>query len=52
MAIQGLPKELQKEIRDFGLEMIAGRVAALQVQPILLDQIREAQLQDEELIKI
>ena len=52
MAIQGLPKELQKEIRDFGLEMIVGRVAALQVQPILLDQIREAQLQDEELTKI
>ena len=27
-------------------------MAALQIQPILLDQIREAQLQDEDLIKI
>ena len=32
--------------------MMIGRIAALQIQPILLDQIREAQLRDEDLIKI
>ena len=52
MAIQGLPRELQKEIQNFDLQMIIGRMATLQIQPILLDQIREAQLQDEDLIKI
>ena len=36
MAIQGLPEELRKEIRDFGLQIITGRLAALQVHPILL----------------
>ena len=52
MAIQGLPEELQKEIRDFGLQLVIGRLAALQVQPILLEQVRQEQLQDEELTKI
>ena len=36
MAIQGLAEELHKEIRDFGLQIITGRLAALQVHPILL----------------
>ena len=44
MAIQGLPRELQKEIQDFDLQMVIGRMTALQIQPILLDQIRKAQL--------
>ena len=52
MAIQDLPKELQKEIRDFRLQIVAGRLVALQIKPLLLDQIREAQLQDEEFTKI
>ena len=42
MAIQDLPKELQKEIRDFRLQIVAGRLVALQIQPLLLDQIWEA----------
>ena len=52
MAIQGFLEELQKEIPDFGLQLLTGRLAALQVQPILLEQVRQEQLQDEELTKI
>ena len=39
MAIQGFLEELQKEIPDFGLQLLTGRLAALQVQPILLEHI-------------
>ena len=42
IAIQGLPEELQNEIRDFDIQIITERLAALQIQLILLDQIRKA----------
>ena len=52
MAIQGFLEELQKEIPDFGLQLLTGRLAALQVQPILLEHMREVHFQNEELTKI
>ena len=50
--LQGLPKELLKEIMDFELVIVCGRLGSLQMRPVILDEIRKAQSKDEFLIEI
>ena len=50
--LQGLPKELLKEIMDFELVIVCGRLGSLQMRPVILDEIRKAQSNDEFLIEI
>ena len=41
-----LPKQLQQEINLLDLELISGKLASLRLQPVLQDEIREAQKGD------
>lgn len=51
--IQGCPHELQKEIQQLRLEFTEpGLLATLEVKPTLLDQVCDAQKEDEELEEI
>ena len=47
-----LPKELAKEIRDLELVIVHRVVANLEVQPVILDDIRNTQKVDEYLAKV
>ena len=47
-----LPKELSKEIEEFELKVVCGRLARLEVQPIILEEIKRAQVNDEYLKKV
>ena len=49
--LRGLFKTLIKEIVDFGLVIVNGKLSSLQVQPLILEGIKEAQRKDMELIK-
>ena len=48
-SLQDLPKELRQEIEDFELRLVEGRLAALQIRPLVLDQIKEEQRKDKQL---
>ena len=50
--LQELPKELVREIMDFELAMVCGRLGSLQIRPLILDEIKEAQFKDEFLIDV
>ena len=52
MSLRQLPRELQKEIIDFELQIISGKLAALHVHPTLLQQIKEEQSKDKKLEEI
>ena len=48
-----LPEELCEQIKDLRLEIVPeGYLASLEVQPTLMDKIREAQKLDKEIEKI
>ena len=47
-----LPKELAKEIRDLELVIVHRVVANLEVQPVILDDIRNTQKVDEYLARV
>ena len=49
--LQGLPKELVKEIVDFKLVIVNGRLSSLQVLWLILEEIKEVQCKDEVLVK-
>ena len=49
--LQGISKELVKEIVDFGLVIVSGKLSSLQVCPLILEGLKEAQHKDVELIK-
>ena len=50
---KGLPKELAKDIMELRLEIVPRRfIATMEVQSTLLDKIREAQKDDEEIAEI
>ena len=40
--LQGLPKELLKEIMDFELVIVCGRLGSPQMCPVILDEIQKA----------
>ena len=40
--LQGLSKALIKEIVDFGLVIVSGKLLGLQVRPLILEGIKEA----------
>ena len=46
----GLSKKLIKEIVDFGLIIVSGRLSSLQIRPLILEEIKEVQCKDEVLI--
>ena len=50
--LEGLPKELLKEIIDFELVIVCGVLESLQMCPIILDEIQKAQFNDEFLTEI
>ena len=50
--LEGLPKELLKEIIDFELVIVCGVLGSLQMYPVILDEIRKAQSNDEFLTEI
>ena len=50
--LQGLPKELLKEIIDFELVIVSGVLGSLQMCPVILDEIRNAQSNDKFLTEI
>ena len=52
MSLRNLPEQLKKEIVDFELQLVNGRLAALHVQPLLLGQIKEQQQKDEKFSEI
>ena len=52
MALQTLPRQLQREIEKLGLILISGRLSALHLKPLLLDKIKEAQEFDKNLSEI
>ena len=41
-----LPGELAKEIKDFEIVIVQGRMANLEVRPTILEDIRKAQEED------
>ena len=49
--LRGLYKELIKEIVDFGLVIVSGKLSCLQVRLLILEGIKEAQRKTVELIK-
>ena len=49
--LQGLSKALIKEIVDFGLVIVSGKLSNLQVRTLILEGIKEPQRKDVELIK-
>ena len=49
--LRGLSKELIKEIVDFRLVIVSGKLSSLQVLQLILEGIKEAQRKDVELIK-
>ena len=49
--LRGFSKELIKEIVDFGLVIVSGKLSSLQVRPLILEGIKEAQRKDVKLIK-
>ena len=50
--LQGLPKELLKEIINFELVIVCGVLGSLQMFPEILDETRKAQSNDEFLTEI
>ena len=46
-----LPRELAKEIKDLEIVIVHGRMTNLEVRPIILEDIRKAQEEDEYLAK-
>ena len=50
--LQGLPKKLAKEIVNFELVILYGRLSSLQVPQVILDEILEAQSKDKFLAKV
>ena len=46
-----LPGELAREIKDFEMMIVQGRMANLKVRPTILEDIRKAQEEDEYVIK-
>ena len=52
MSHRNLPEQLKKEIMDFELQLVNGRLAALHVQPLLLSQIKQEQQNDEKFSEI
>ena len=52
MSLMNLPKQLRMEIIDFELRLINERLAALYVQPLLLNPIKEEQQNDEKFSEI
>ena len=51
MSIEVLPKPLQKEISDFSLEMVTGKLTALTLRSDLLESVKSYQGKDSFLIK-
>ena len=49
--LRGLSKELIEEIMDFELVIVSGKLSSLQIRPMILEEIKEAQHKDVELIK-
>ena len=41
MSLRNLPEQLRKEIVNFELQLVNGRLAALHVQPLFRSQIKE-----------
>ena len=52
MSLNAMSKPLQKEIFDFGLELIVGRLSAMTLSPTILDDIRSKQDLDPSLVRI
>ena len=52
MSHRNLPEQLKKEIVDFELQLVNGRLAALHLQPLLLSQIKQEQQNDENFSEI
>ena len=46
-----LPGELAREIKDFEIVMVRGKMANLEVQPTILEDIKKAWEEDEYLTK-
>ena len=46
-----LPPQLAKEIAELDLIIVHGRIARLEVRPIILEDIRKAQITDEYMVK-
>ena len=46
-----LPGELVREIKDSAMVIVQGRLANLEVRPIILEDIRKVQEKDEYLVK-
>ena len=49
--LRGLFKELIKEIVDFGLVIVSGKLSSLKVRLLILEEIKEVQSKDVKLIK-
>ena len=49
--LRGLSKELIKEIVNFGLVIVSGKLSSLQTRPLILEEIREAQRKGKVLVK-
>ena len=47
----GLSKELIKEIVDFRLVIVSDKLSSLQIRPLILEEIKEAQRKDEVLVE-
>ena len=52
MSLRQLPRELQKEIIDFKILIVNGKLATLHVHPTLLQTIKEEQSKDKKLVEI
>ena len=49
--LRGLSKELIKEIVDFGLVIVSGKLSSLQIFLLILEGIKDAQRKDEDLVR-
>ena len=52
MSLHQMSKPLQKEIHDFGLEILVGKLSAMTLSPTILDDVRSKQDLDPSLVKI
>ena len=52
MSLHQMSKPLQKEIHDFGLEILVGKLSAMTLSPTILDDVRSKQDLDPSLVRI